>query len=179
MTSKLKPPARRSCTAKMMTQMPSTSQVRIFESWLSLICSGVWPCSALERASAILPISVSMPVAVMTAVPRPYTTVEPIYTMFLRSPSGTSFVSGARLMMSINLLTGTLSPVRAASSIFMLALVRMRPSAGIASPASRITTSPTTRSSLWMVTIFPSRSTLDVAADICCRASMAFSALLS
>ena len=71
MTSKLKPPARRSCTAKMTTQMPSTSQVRIFESWLSLICSGVCPCSALESASAILPISVSMPVAVMTAVPRP------------------------------------------------------------------------------------------------------------
>ena len=32
------------------------------ESWLSLICSGVWPSSACESASAILPISVSMPV---------------------------------------------------------------------------------------------------------------------
>ena len=70
-TLKLSPPARSICTANMTTQMPSTSQVRILESWLSLICSGVWPCSARASASAILPISVSMPVAVTTMVPRP------------------------------------------------------------------------------------------------------------
>ena len=38
---------------------------------LSFICRGVWPSSALARASAILPISVSMPVATTTATPRP------------------------------------------------------------------------------------------------------------
>ena len=81
--------------------------------------------------------------------------------------------------MSMNFVTGTLSPVRAASSIFMLALSRMRPSAGTASPASSTTTSPTTRSSLRTETILPSRRTLLVAAAICCKASMAFSALFS
>ena len=82
-------------------------------------------------------------------------------------------------MMSINLLTGTDSPVSAASSILRLAFSIILPSAGTASPASSSTTSPTTSSSLWIVTIFPSRSTFDVAADISCKASMAFSALFS
>ena len=71
MTSPVKPPARSTCTPKMTTQMPRTSQVSIFESWLSFICRGVWPCSARESASAMRPISVSMPVAVTTALPRP------------------------------------------------------------------------------------------------------------
>ena len=79
----------------------------------------------------------------------------------------------------MNLLTGTDSPVSAASSIFRLALCMILPSAGTASPASSITTSPTTSSSLGMVTSFPSRSTCDTAADISCSASIAFSALLS
>ena len=35
------------------------------------------------------------------------------------------------------------------------------------------------RSSLWIVTSLPSRSTFEVAADISCSASMAFSALFS
>ena len=52
------------------------------------------------------------------------------------------------------------------SSIFRLAHSIMRPSAGTASPASRITTSPTTRSSLLIVCIWPFRSTLLVAAAI-------------
>ena len=41
MTSNSNPPARSICTAKMTTQMPRTSQVRILLSWLSFICSGV------------------------------------------------------------------------------------------------------------------------------------------
>ena len=70
-TSTVKPPARSSCTTNTSAHMPSTSQVSIFDSWDIFICSGVCPSSAVARASAILPISVSMPVAVMTAVPRP------------------------------------------------------------------------------------------------------------
>ena len=69
--SMLKLSARSSCTAKMTTQMPSTSHVRMRESCESLICSGVCPSSACASASAILPISVCIPVAVMTALPRP------------------------------------------------------------------------------------------------------------
>ena len=79
----------------------------------------------------------------------------------------------------IILLTGTLSPVSAASSILRLALSNMRQSAGTASPASSTTISPTVRSSLLTVVILPSRMTFEVAALISCSASIAFSALLS
>ena len=77
------------------------------------------------------------------------------------------------------LLTGTLSPVRAASSIFKEALSNRRPSAGTESPASSSTTSPGTSSSECRITIFPSRRTLQVAAVMVCSASIAASALLS
>ena len=170
--------ARNSPTAKMTIQIPITSTVRILLSWLSFIWRGVSSLWAWESASAIFPISVFMPVPVITALPRPYTTVEPIYIMFLRSPRGTSF-SPPRFNTLIILLTGTDSPVRAASSIFMLALSMIRPSAGTESPASSTTISPGTSSSLFKVTIFPSRITLLVAAAISCRAAMAASALLS
>ena len=71
MTSKFSPPARRSCTAKITTQIPSTSHVSILLSCVSFICNGVCPSEACERASAILPISVSMPVAQTIMAPRP------------------------------------------------------------------------------------------------------------
>ena len=50
--------------------------------------------------------------------------------MFLRSPSGTSFSSPLVAKVSTFLLTGTDSPVRAASSTFMLAHSIIRESAG-------------------------------------------------
>ena len=96
--------------------------------------------------------------------------------MQCRSPRGTS---SSVTMAFTSFSTGTLSPVRAASSALMLALSRMRQSAGTASPASRITMSPGTSTSLRSRDILPSRSTLLVAAVISWRASMAFSALLS
>ena len=55
-----------------------TKNERILLSWFSLICSGVCSSFAVVRASAILPISVFMPVPVTTMRPLPYTTVEPI-----------------------------------------------------------------------------------------------------
>ena len=70
-TSKLIPPARRSCTANMTTHMPRTSHVSILLSCVSFICKGVCPSEACARASAILPISVSMPVAQTIIAPRP------------------------------------------------------------------------------------------------------------
>ena len=81
--------------------------------------------------------------------------------------------------MSMNFVTGTDSPVSAASSILRLAFSIRRPSAGTASPASSSTMSPTTSSSLRTETTLPSRSTREVAAAISCSASIAFSALFS
>lgn len=69
-------------------------------------------------------------------------------------------------MASDVLSTGTDSPVSAASSAFILAHSIIRASAGTASPASRTITSPTTRSSLFTTTSFPSLMTFDVAAAI-------------
>ena len=47
--------------------MPMTMYVKIRLSWPSLICRGVCPLSAFVSASAILPISVFIPVSVTTA----------------------------------------------------------------------------------------------------------------
>ena len=77
---KLWPEIRNDSTIPIMNtamQIPITSFVRNFESSDIFFCSGVCSFSASLSASAILPISVSMPVAVTTALPRPYTTVEP------------------------------------------------------------------------------------------------------
>ncbi len=70
-TSPLRLPVRMRPTAKMTTQMASTSLVRMRESWASFSCSGVWPSLVWVSAWAILPISVSMPVPVTTKLPRP------------------------------------------------------------------------------------------------------------
>ena len=70
-TSKSTLPARRTCTPNTSAHTPSTSHVSIFDSCASLSWRGVCPSLAFASASAILPISVSMPVPVMTAVPRP------------------------------------------------------------------------------------------------------------
>ena len=99
--------------------------------------------------------------------------------MFLRSPRGTSSASAASVMASVCFSTGTDSPVRAASSIFMDALSSTRQSAGTESPASRRTMSPGTSSELGRWLILPSRTTLDWAALISCRASRACSLLAS
>ena len=80
---------------------------------------------------------------------------------------------------SIILLTGTDSPVSAASSIWREADSMILPSAGTASPASRTITSPGTSSSEWRDTCSPSLMTLQVAAVIVWSASIAASALLS
>ncbi len=165
-------------TPKITAQMTMTSTLRMRLSWLSFFCSGVSSSRAFASASAILPISVFMPVPTTTARPRPYTTVLPIYAMLRRSPSGTSCPSSAA-SASTCLFTDTDSPVSAASSTFRLAHSVRRTSAGIASPASSTTTSPGTSSSLRTVCCCPSRSTLEVAAAISCSASIAFSALLS
>ena len=97
--------------------------------------------------------------------------------MFLRSPRGTSLPSSSTSRTVAILLTGTDSPVRAASSIFMEALSMMRQSAGTESPASRITRSPTTSSEDGTLTTLPPRTTLLWAADISWSAASASSAL--
>ena len=99
--------------------------------------------------------------------------------MFFLSPSGTVELPSLSIRTSTILLTGTDSPVRAASSAFMLCSSMRRQSAGTASPASSTTISPTTMSSDFTTCISPSLRTFEVAAVICIRAVIAASALLS
>lgn len=58
--------------------MASTILDRVLPNWVSLRCQGRLLLLRLGQHTAILPISVSMPVAVTTMRPRPYTTAEPM-----------------------------------------------------------------------------------------------------
>ena len=75
--------------------------------------------------------------------------------MQIRSPSGTSSPGTG----SVDLPTGRLSPVRAASSISRVAATQIRPSAGTRLPASISTTSPGTSSSASISIAWPPRRT--------------------
>ena len=69
--SSVKDPAAMRSNTKMNTQMPSTSLDSVRPSSSRRRCRGVCSSCAAASAPAILPISVSMPVPVMTARPRP------------------------------------------------------------------------------------------------------------
>ncbi len=107
--------------------------------------------------------------------------------MSTRSPRGTSSPGTG----STDFGTGTLSPVRAASSISSVAATSRRPSAGILSPASKETTSPGTSSSDGMsirepprwacaliTSIFWSAATLSAAFPSWFRPRIAFSTVI-
>ena len=69
--SKWKSPALIILNANINKQIPKTIQVSVLLNCASFICKGVLPSSACVRAVAILPISVFIPVSVITALPRP------------------------------------------------------------------------------------------------------------
>ncbi len=74
---------------------------------------------------------------------------------------------------------GTLSPVRADSSISRVAAARIRASAGTRSPASMLTMSPGTSWSIGRSTSSPLRRVLALTESVWLRASAAADALLS
>ena len=98
-----------------------------------------------------------------------------MYAMHVRSPSGTSSPGTG----SVDLPTGRLSPVSAASSISRVAARTTRPSAGTRLPASTSTTSPGTSSSASISTAWPSRRTRAIVFIICASALTLSSALAS
>ena len=83
------------------------------------------------------PTSVAMPVLVTRIVPAPRVTWVFMKARSTRSPSPALSATASTCFG-----TGTLSPVRADSSISRVAEVRMRASAGTRSPASMLTMSP-------------------------------------
>jgi hypothetical protein len=137
-------------------------------------CSGVRGCSMRPSSRATLPISVAIPVAVTTALPRPAMTEVPLKTMSTRSASAA--VAGCA---STTLSTGSLSPVSAASETISDAAATSRPSALTASPSASTSTSPGTTSVAGMRCSRPSRRTAAVGAAMRCRAATACSARAS
>ncbi len=72
------PRAMKRLKRKMNTHITRTIFESIVPSSSSFFCSGVSSPAVSERAPAIFPISVVMPVLVITAFPLPYTTVDPM-----------------------------------------------------------------------------------------------------
>ena len=156
-------------TAMTMTVMPRSLLTRAIS-----FCRGLGSSLVASSISAIEPTSVSIPVAVTTARPTPWTTEVPRNTMSVRSPSG---MCSAKVVAV--LVTGSLSPVSDASERRSAAAVSSRASAPTASPSLSTRMSPHTNSLDDTVRSAPSRSTVDVAAVIDCSALTAASALLS
>ncbi len=132
--------------------------VKVFSCLVSGVCSRV----VVASIPAIFPTWVSPPVAVTTIRPLPCVTGVCMNAMSVWSAGPRSSPSGT----STPFETGTLSPVKAASSICNELAWMIRPSAGTSSPASSTTTSPTTTSSAGISASDPSRRTRAVALTI-------------
>ena len=136
-----------------------------FPSESSFSLSGDFSSSIFWRRSAILPISVFIPISKTLNRPLPFKTFVPIKPVLL--PLFTS------------LLTPTDSPVNKDSSITIPVPSINSPSAGILSPASNTTISPIVKYFELITLILPSLYTLQVGAAISFSASNDFSVLNS
>ena len=156
---------------KMTAATEMTNAVMTLPSTARIFSSGVFAVSVFSRRSAILPISVSLPVRTTTAFACPLTTNDEEYSMFLRSktPVFSSHVPAF-------LVTPTDSPVSADSSHLSSSARRTRQSAGTMSPSSRSMTSPGTRRALSSSRSLPPRTVLTRHTESDLSFSMALSA---
>ena len=115
----------------------------------------------------------SAPVPVTIITPLPCVTGVFMNAMFDWSP----ITGSGSVITSVLFEAGTLSPVRADSSICKELASTSRPSAHTSSPAVSRTMSPTATWSASTLTSVPSRRTRAVVLSIDCRAFMALSAL--
>ena len=124
------------------------------------------PLSPESSISAITPVSVSIPVAVITACPVPCTTAVPLNAVFVRSASATACVSVVG-----SLRTASLSPVSDASCTRNAAArTETRVGADRIAFAEKKETSPGTSSrQLGTRCTRPSRSTADVTGRHACE----------
>ncbi|OPX64499.1 MAG: hypothetical protein A4E30_00518 [Methanomassiliicoccales archaeon PtaB.Bin215] len=155
----------------MNAHTPRTMVPSCFPRRSSFFWSGVSSSSDCTIL-AMLPNWVSIPVEVTTALPRPWSTVQPENTMLSRSESS---VSEGSTSMAF-LLTGSDSPVREASLVLRLAASRSLASAEMRSPVESMITSPGTSSRDGTLFSSPSRITFALGAAMSRRACMVFSA---
>ena len=139
---------------EMSSATPAMTRIW-FVSALSCRVSGVTSSLVVWSIPLMCPTSVVMPVLVTRIVPAPRVTWVFMNARSIRSPRAASAATA-----STCLGTGTLSPVSADSSISRVAAVSIRPSAGTRSPASMLTMSPGTSSSIGTEASLPSRRTL-------------------
>ena len=85
--------------------------LNVFPTVLSLRFIGVSKSSCESKRCAMLPTSVSIPVATTTPTPLPYVTIEDVYAILLRSPNTHSLGK----IVSESFSDGTDSPVKEAS----------------------------------------------------------------
>jgi hypothetical protein len=109
---------------------------RIFERLSSFFSSVVVFSGASSSIHAIFHISVSIQIAVITAFQRHFVIIVPLNTIFFISAN-----VEVSSMVSMCFSTGTLSPVKIASSISKFTASKTLPSAGILSHASNKTIS--------------------------------------
>ncbi len=110
--------------------------------------------ASVPSVPAIAPSSVEVPVATVSAEPRPPTTLVPAYAIAWRSASAASGTSGSAVACS-----GTDSPVSTLRSTTRFPPGKTRASAGTTSPAARSSTSPGTTSRAATSDRCPSRRT--------------------
>ncbi len=122
--------------------------------------------------SAILPISVSIPVVTTIACPRPEAMTVPVKSIFNLSP-----IVASGLIGSVFLYTGWDSPVSAASSTCSLTASIRRASAGTLLPDSTKITSPGTMSLVAISISSPERITLAFGDDSSFKESIVLWAL--
>ncbi len=168
-TSKVRNTVATTTSATTTTATPSIRPMRA-----TSFCSGVGSSTVASSISAIVPISLAMPVAVTTARPVPCTTAVPLKTMLRRSPSA---AGPGRAAVSFS--TASLSPVSEASCTRNEAASMSRASAPTASPSPSTRRSPRTSCALGTRCTRPSRSTADVTAVMRASAATALRALAS
>ena len=153
--------------------MPAMTRI-----WLvrpsSCLVSGVFSTVVACSMPLMWPTSVDIPVVTTRIVPAPRVTWQFMNAMSIRSPSAASAATASTCLGD-----GTLSPVRADSSISRVAAVRIRASAGTRSPASMLTMSPGTSWSIGSSTSSLPRRTLALTTIIFSRADALASALPS
>jgi len=146
---------RKNPTTKTSAQIPRTAAPMILPNSSSLRCSGVGSSGSLPSSAAILPSSVSVPVATAIPAPRPYVTVDPENAQFTRSPTRADGSTTTLTRFPI----GADSPVSDDSSIRRWDDLLRRRSAGTTAPVSSRTTSPGTTSRAAISTALPSLRT--------------------
>mmetsp|Transcript_32160 Transcript_32160/g.90044 ORF Transcript_32160/g.90044 Transcript_32160/m.90044 type:complete len:242 (-) Transcript_32160:233-958(-) len=162
-------PRKNAAIATITTHTPMTIPMMWSCRWRLVSTFSVELTSLLMR-----PISARSPVSHTTARASPTDTRVPLNPMHLRSPRPARSSTG-----SVIFVMASDSPVRMASSTWILFTSTMRTSAGTRSPDLSVTISPGTSWSASTLTISPSRNTMAWGESIALIASAALSALPS